>query len=179
MPRAIDRSNESLSEGDFMQNRKIFSMAFASAVSAAGILAIAVPAFCADAPDHAAMDHSTMDHSTMNMGRDDQGRTLHGMKHQMDPAITKELRERVSLYKDYTDAQIALSMDMMGSEYAWYISPPDMKGSEGVLILMHGFGDQGDKIFKDRVALHRQYIPHVDGHRHGDDDVRAHPDSAR
>jgi sirohydrochlorin ferrochelatase len=69
----------------------------------------------------------------------------------MDPALTKELREKVSLYKDYSDAEITLSMDMMGPEYAWYISPPDVKGSQGILILMHGFREQGDKIFKDQV----------------------------
>jgi sirohydrochlorin ferrochelatase len=43
-------------------------------------------------------------------------------------------------------------MDMMGQEYAWYISPPDLKGEQGVLILMHGFREQGDKVFRDQVA---------------------------
>lgn len=96
-------------------------------------------------------DHSKMDHSMHDTGRDELGRSLYGMKHQMDPALTKELREKIALYKDYSDAQIALSMDQMGPEYAWYISPPNVKGDQGVLILTHGFGEQGDKVFRDQV----------------------------
>jgi sirohydrochlorin ferrochelatase len=100
------------------------------------------------------MDHSKMDHSghDMSTARDAEGRSLYGMKHKMDPALTKELREKVALYKNYSDAEITLSMDMMGPEYAWYISPPDVKGEQGVLILMHGFREQGDKIFKEQVS---------------------------
>jgi sirohydrochlorin ferrochelatase len=99
------------------------------------------------------MDHSQMDHAghSMDTTRDAEGRSLYGMKHKMDPAMTKELREKVALYKNYSDAEITLSMDMMGPEYAWYISPPDVKGEQGILILMHGFREQGDKIFRQQV----------------------------
>ncbi len=96
-------------------------------------------------------DHSRMDHSMHDTGRDELGRSLYGMKHEMDAAMMKELREKISLYRDYSDAQIALSMDQMGPEYAWYISPTDLKGEQGVLILTHGFREQGDKIFRDQV----------------------------
>ncbi len=99
----------------------------------------------------AAMDHSGHDMSQMDTGRDAEGRSLYGMKHKMDPAMTRELRQKVALYQKYSDAEITMSMDMMGPEYAWYISPPDVKGSQGILILMHGFREQGDKIFKDQV----------------------------
>jgi hypothetical protein len=126
-----------------MQRQTILSMLPATALAAAGLLAAAMAA------DEPAMDHSKMGH---DMTRDEQGRTLYGMKHQMDPALTNELREKVSSWKGYSDAQIALSMDAMGAEYAWYISPPEVKGSQGVLILLHGFRDPGDGIFKDRVA---------------------------
>lgn len=100
-----------------------------------------------------AMDHSKMDHSghDMSMERDAEGRTLYGMKHKMDPSLNKELREKVSLYKNYSDAQIALSMDQMGPEYAWYISPPEVKGPQGVVILMHGFREQGDRMFRKQM----------------------------
>jgi len=103
--------------------------------------------------DHSTMDHSKMDHSghEMSTERDAEGRTLYGMKHKMEPALTQELREKIALYKNYSDAEIALSMDMMGPEYAWYISPADLKGPQGVLILMHGFREQGDKMFKAQV----------------------------
>jgi sirohydrochlorin ferrochelatase len=99
------------------------------------------------------MDHAKMDHSQHDMSaeRDAEGRTLYGMKHRMDPALNKELREKVSLYKDYSDAQIALSMDQMGPEYAWYISPPEVKGPQGVVILMHGFREQGDRMFRQQM----------------------------
>lgn len=95
-----------------------------------------------------ATDHSRHD---MTAGRDAQGRSLYGMKHTMDPALTRELREKVPLYKNYSDAEIAMSMDMMGMEYAWYISPPELKGSQGVLILTHGFREQGDQAFREEV----------------------------
>ena len=129
-----------------MQSWKIFPMPSMSALSVAGLLAVSAPAFCADEPAQ-----GTMDHSQHNMAPDELGRTMYGMKHEMDPALTKELRGKVALFRNYTDAEIALSMDMMGAEYAWYISPPGVKGSQGVLILIHGFLEQGDKIFKSQV----------------------------
>ena len=115
---------------------------------------LCLPVLAALAADLAAdetADHAGHDMSQMSMGPDAEGRSLYGMKHKMDPAMTKELREKVALYKNYSDAEITMSMDMMGPEYAWYISPPDLKGSQGILILMHGFREQGDKIFKDQV----------------------------
>ncbi len=127
-----------------------------STVLALGVCLVAPAATAADntgaAPaPAAAMDHSGHDMSQMDTGRDAEGRSLYGMKHKMDPAMTRELREKVALYQKYSDAEITMSMDMMGPEYAWYISPPDVKGSQGILILMHGFREQGDKIFKDQV----------------------------
>ena len=124
-----------------------------------GFCLVALTAFAADKAAEepgkgmSGMDHSQMDHSghSMDTARDAEGRSLYGMKHKMDPAMTKELREKVALYKNYSDAEIALSMDMMGPEYAWYISPPDVKGEQGILILMHGFREQGDKIFRQQV----------------------------
>ena len=117
-------------------------------------IGLCLPVLAALAADLAAdepADHAGHDMSQMNMGPDAEGRSLYGMKHKMDPAMTKELRDKVALYKNYSDAEITMSMDMLGPEYAWYISPPDLKGSQGILILMHGFREQGDKIFKDQV----------------------------
>jgi sirohydrochlorin ferrochelatase len=128
------------------------------AALASGLCLVALTALAADkaadqAGDMSGMDHSQMDHSghSMDTTRDAEGRSLYGMKHKMDPALTRELREKVALYKNYSDAEITLSMDMMGPEYAWYISPPDVKGEQGVLILAHGFKEQGDKAFRDQV----------------------------
>jgi sirohydrochlorin ferrochelatase len=101
--------------------------------------------------DHSTMDHSRMDHSQHDATRDALGRTFYGMKHQMSPELIKELREKVPLYRNYSDAEIALSMQQMGSEYAWYISPPELRGSQGLLILTHGFREVGDRIFRERM----------------------------
>ena len=122
---------------------------FGACLSAALVLGLAP--LVAGAADAKQVDHAAMDHSGHDMGRDELGRSMHNMKHTMDPALMKELREKVPPYRNYSDAEIALSMDMMGAEYAWYISPPTVKGEQGVLILMHGFRDQGDKIFRERM----------------------------
>jgi sirohydrochlorin ferrochelatase len=131
------------------------------ALSLAGLAAGQEGAMDKSAMDHSEMDHAAMDHSGHDMSteRDAEGRSLYGMKHKMDPALTKELREKISLYKNYTDAEITLSMDMMGPEYAWYISPPDVKGPQGVLILMHGFREQGDKMFRGQVQPIGEIFP--------------------
>jgi sirohydrochlorin ferrochelatase len=131
----------------------------AVAALVAGLL-VAGSAWAAEGEDHSKMDHSQMDHSQMDhsqmdhaqhMQRDAQGRIGYGMKHEMSPELMKELREKIPSWRDYTDAQIALSMDNMGPEYTWYVSPPDVKGSQGVLILTHGFREAGDRAFKEQV----------------------------
>ncbi|MEZ5564696.1 MAG: hypothetical protein R3F24_03910 [Gammaproteobacteria bacterium] len=139
-------------------NPKTFARSLLAASAAAFLLTASLSAVQAAEPamegmDHSkmeGMDHSKMDHS-MSTERDAEGRSMYGMKHQMDPALTKELREKIALYKNYSDAEIALSMDMMGSEYAWYISPPTLKGKQGVLILTHGFREIGDELFRKQV----------------------------
>lgn len=118
--------------------------------------ALALPVMAAEdhsAHNQAASAPGAMDHSGHDMaaGRDAQGRSLYGMKHAMDPAMVRELRAKVPLYKNYSDAEIAMSMDMMGMEYAWYLSPPELKGGQGVLILTHGFREQGDQAFRQQV----------------------------
>ena len=121
----------------------------------ATILCLPAAAGAAEPPAPGAADHATMDHGAMGHdmppGRDAEGRSLYGMKHAMDATMMGELRERVPLYKDHTDAEIKLSMDNMGHEYAWYISPADVRGTQGVLILLHGFREQGDRIFRQQV----------------------------
>ena len=117
---------------------------------AAAVLILGLLVQTVDAGEQAD-DHSRHDMSQMSTARDAEGRSLYGMKHKMDPAMTKELRDKVALYKNYSDAEITLSMDMMGAEYAWYISPPELRGAQGILILMHGFREQGDRNFKEQV----------------------------
>jgi hypothetical protein len=50
-------------------------------------------------------------------------------------------------------------MEMMGSNYEWYISDADVTGNTGVLILLHGFRDRGDKVFKDQMQMYGNIFP--------------------
>jgi hypothetical protein len=54
-------------------------------------------------------------------------------------------------YKGYTDAQINLSMESLGHEYMWYISPSNLKSEQGVLFLLHGFRERGDQVFREEM----------------------------
>lgn len=108
---------------------------------------------------HAAMDHSGHDMSGHSTERDELGRRLYGMKHQLTPQINDELRARVVGWEDISDEEIALSMRMMGSNYEWYISTDDVNGKSGVLVLLHGFGERGDKVFKDELQKFAEVVP--------------------
>jgi sirohydrochlorin cobaltochelatase len=109
-----------------------------------------------DAADHSNMDHDMAGHSSE---RDEMGRRLHGMKHNVTPEIVEELRQKVIGWEDVTDAEVQLSMQMMGSNYEWYISDDDINGDTGVLILLHGFGDRGDKVFKEQIQPYADIFP--------------------
>lgn len=109
--------------------------------------------------DHSAMDHSQMDHGQMDHGehvmdttRDALGRRLWGQQHQMSPAMYDELREKIPVYRNATKAVIDMSMVQMGPEYQWYISPPSLKNDAGVLVMTHGFREQGDALFREQLS---------------------------
>ncbi len=108
----------------------------------------------------AAMDHSGHNMGGMNHSTepDELGRRLFGMEHNMEPELVEELREKVPLFANYSDAEIGLSMKMMGSSYAWYLSDKGMKGKQGVLLLLHGFRD-GDPLFKQEVEMYSTIFP--------------------
>lgn len=124
-----------------------------------GTLALPVAGLAETATDQSQMDHSGHDMMAMGAQRDDKGRRLYGMKHNVTPEIANELRARVPLYAEYTDAQIALSMEMMGSNYEWYISGPQLKGDEGLLLLMHGFRERGDTAFRQEMQPMADIFP--------------------
>ena len=114
-------------------------------------LVCAVPGLADEQSEGMTMDHSGHDMGAMGAERDELGRRLHGMKHEITPEVANEIRAKVSLYKDFSDAEIALAMQNMGPNYEWFISKPDVQGEQGVLLLMHGFRDRGDKAFKERM----------------------------
>ncbi len=105
-----------------------------------------------DKMDQAAMDHSEMGHDMAghSSDKDEMGRRLYGMKHNVTPEVANELRAKIPLFAPYSDAEIGLSMEMMGSNYAWYLSEDDLTGSQGVLLLLHGFKN-ADANFKQQV----------------------------
>ena len=100
-------------------------------------------------------EHDMGSHSTE---RDEQGRRLFGMAHNVTPEVADELRAKIPLYAAYSDAEIGLSMKMMGSNYAWYLSEDSVRGDQGVLILLHGFRD-GDPLFKQEVEMFSGIFP--------------------
>jgi len=118
-----------------------------------------------DPQDHENMDHGAdMGHAGHDMSghsaeRDELGRRLHGMKHTMTPEVLEELRAKILGWEDITEEEAALSMQMMGSNYEWYISDDSLTGRTGVLILLHGFRDRGDKVFKDQVQPYAEIFP--------------------
>ena len=111
--------------------------------------------------DHSGHDmggHSGHDMSGHSSEPDDMGRRLYGMKHNVTPEVAQELREKIPLFYEYSDAEIGLSMAMMGSNYAWYLSNDGVQGDQGVLLLLHGFRD-GDAAFKQEVEMFTDIFP--------------------
>ncbi|MFW2404517.1 MAG: sirohydrochlorin chelatase [Gammaproteobacteria bacterium] len=107
----------------------------------------------------ASMDHSGHDMSGHSTERDELGRRLHGMKHEMSPEVIEQLRENIRGWDKISDQEIALSMEMMGTNYEWYISNDDLEGPAGVLIMLHGFRDRGDMIFKNQLQSYADVFP--------------------
>ena len=88
----------------------------------------------------------------MDTGRDELGRRLWGQTHAMSPEMYDELRAKIPLYKNASKATIDMTMVQMGPEYQWYISPETLKNDAGVLIMSHGFREQGDKMFRQSLS---------------------------
>lgn len=91
--------------------------------------------------------------------RDEMGRRLYGMKHDISPEVMDELRQNIEAWENASDEEIVLSMRMMSSNYEWYISDQDVSGKTGVLILLHGFGDRGDMVFKEQMQEYAEVMP--------------------
>ncbi len=75
---------------------------------------------------------------------DELGRRMYGMKHAISDEQLAELRE-AKAFGGANDDQIKRLMGLMGSNYSWYASDPALRGKEGVLVLSHGLGVQGDQ----------------------------------
>ncbi len=72
--------------------------------------------------------------------------------HHMTDAQFAELREKVPLYREFTDAQIMENMARMGPGIHVYLSEAAVAGNVGVLALGHGYGPSGNEAFKNAYA---------------------------
>ena len=79
------------------------------------------------------------------------GRMLYGNKHTMHASMLADLKTQ-AVFQGYTDEQIMRVMSLMGSDYTWPVSAPEVRGKAGVLVLAHGFGDHGDAVLRARLA---------------------------
>jgi len=68
--------------------------------------------------------------------------------HQMTAEQFAELREKVPLYREYTDEQIMENMAGMGPGLNIYVSDAQLADDVGVLALGHGFGPEGNEMFR-------------------------------
>ena len=79
-------------------------------------------------------------------------------RHQMTPEQFAELREKVPLYREFTDEEIMENMGRMGPNHHVYLSDADTTGRVGVLALGHGYEPAGNEAFKSA------YKPTADKH---------------
>jgi len=82
---------------------------------------------------------------------DGQGRQLYYMNHAMDSATLAELRQAIPRLGELDDPGVMRVMRAMGPNYTWYISPAGLQRSYGVLVLAHGFQEQGDQVLRQRL----------------------------
>ncbi len=68
--------------------------------------------------------------------------------HNMTDEQFAELREKVPLYREFTDEQIMDNMANMGPGIQAYLSDASVAGNVGVLALGHGYGPSGNEMFK-------------------------------
>ncbi|UCG71751.1 MAG: hypothetical protein JSV45_10835 [Chromatiales bacterium] len=139
--------------------RLLPGLAIAAALSLVAQAALAGAHSAGESMDHSKMDHSGQSMMSMGEQRDEKGRRLYGMKHNITPEIANELRENVPLFATYSDAELNLSMEMMGSNYEWYLSEANVSGDQGLLLLMHGFRERGDAAFKKNMQPMASIFP--------------------
>lgn len=109
-------------------------------------LSLVLAAACAGAAE----DHSQHQQHGAVPPMDAEGRRLvsYDVRHEMSPADMAGLRAKIALYRAMTDRELAMNMNAMGPDYAWYVSDRALKGGTGVLILSHGVGRNSDRLLK-------------------------------
>lgn len=64
----------------------------------------------------------------------------------------QELRDVVPSLADRTDDEIRFMMTIMPPNYERYLSDQNQRGEIGVVVAVHGFGEEGDEIFASSLA---------------------------
>ncbi len=108
---------------------------------------------------------SGQDHSEHNMGAQESNSESGDMHsgHDMSAELMDELREKVLLYREYSNQQIMFSMQMMGGNFPVYISDESVNGEIGVVLLAHGYDEKGDEKFIEAVSAVSGIFPTVAG----------------
>jgi sirohydrochlorin ferrochelatase len=79
--------------------------------------------------------------------------------HQMTDEQFAELRQKVPLYREFTDEQIIENMSRMGPNFHVYLSDIEISGKIGVLALGHGYEPSGNEAFKNAYEQTAQQYP--------------------
>ncbi len=109
-------------------------------------------------PTPDAAPQSRMD-STPSMAQEPPAHVTMMAGHTHTKAQFDALREKIDLYKDFSDEEISFSMVRMGPNYESYVSDKLMRGSVGVLLLAHGFREPGDSAFRDKFTVISKTFP--------------------
>jgi sirohydrochlorin cobaltochelatase len=130
---------------------------FGAKYSGVLLLMMSVCAFAVDEQKHDShAGHDMAGHST---DRDAKGRRLHDMTHEVSPETLAELQQKIRGWENITAEEVALSMVQMGPNYEWYISKAGVNGKTGVVVLLHGFRERGDQVFRDRLQPYANIFP--------------------
>lgn len=80
-----------------------------------------------------------------------------GHQHHMTPEQFAELREKIEVYRGYTDEQIVASMSRMRN-LGGMISEKGVVGDVGILALAHGYSEQGNQQWMEKFGpISREY----------------------
>ncbi|MDH3510059.1 MAG: hypothetical protein OER85_04295 [Gammaproteobacteria bacterium] len=80
-----------------------------------------------------------------------------GHQHQMTPEQFAELREKIEIYRGFTDEQIVASMSRMRN-LGGMISDAAVAGDVGILALAHGYSEQGNQQWMEKFdSVSREY----------------------
>ena len=98
---------------------------------------------------------NVLDHSEHNNATEDSSHDSHQMTSQM----LEVMRERIPSYREFSDQQIALQMQMMAPDDSRYLSGDSVNAEHGVLALIHGFGETGDRIIAEALQPMANIFP--------------------